>query len=121
LMQGPHQGHRYVVTSRPGSELEQIATHPTEGSGLKVLDLLEFGPSQVRRYLAAQGDARVYDQLETHIHGLTKNPFLLWAVTRALEITPADKAPRSRGWRPESGVNGPAEVLASVGDVTRWR
>jgi hypothetical protein len=24
-------------------------------------------------------------------------------------------------WRPESGVNRPAEVLASVGDVTRWR
>jgi len=97
LMQGPHQGHRYVVTSRPGSELEQIATHPTEGSGLKVLNLLEFGPSQVRRYLSAQGDARVYDQLETHIHGLTSNPFLLWAVTRTLVITPGDKAPRSRG------------------------
>ena len=97
LMQGPHQGHRYVVTSRPGSELEQIATHPTEGSGLKVLDLLEFGPSQVRRYLSAQGDARVYDQLATHIHSLTSNPFLLWAVTRALVIASGDKAPRSRG------------------------
>ena len=48
------------MTSRPGSELGQIATHPTEGSGLKVLDLLEFGPSQVRRYLSSQGDAGVY-------------------------------------------------------------
>jgi len=25
------------------------------------------------------------------------------------------------GWRPESGVNRPAEVLASVSDATRWR
>jgi len=25
------------------------------------------------------------------------------------------------GWRPESGVNRPAEVLASVIDATRWR
>lgn len=24
-------------------------------------------------------------------------------------------------WRPESGVNRPAEVLASVSDATRWR
>jgi len=25
------------------------------------------------------------------------------------------------GWRPQSGVNGRSEVLASMGDVTRWR
>ncbi|MCV7070034.1 cation:proton antiporter [Mycolicibacterium rufum] len=25
------------------------------------------------------------------------------------------------GWRPDSGVNRRAQVLASVGDVTRWR
>jgi hypothetical protein len=25
------------------------------------------------------------------------------------------------GWRPDSGVNRRAKVLASVGDVTRWR
>jgi transposase InsO family protein len=28
---------------------------------------------------------------------------------------------RRRRWRPESGVNRPAEVLASVSDATRWR
>jgi len=26
-----------------------------------------------------------------------------------------------QGWRPDSGVNRRAQVLASVGDVTRWR
>jgi len=28
---------------------------------------------------------------------------------------------RAARWRPESGVNRPAEVLASVSDATRWR
>jgi tetratricopeptide (TPR) repeat protein len=97
LMHGPHQDHRYVVTSRPGSELEQIAAHPTEGSGLKILDVLEFGPGQVRRYLGVQGDTVAYDQLSAHIQSLASNPFLLWAITRALVIIPGDKAPRSRG------------------------
>ena len=32
-----------------------------------------------------------------------------------------EKPKRGNGWRPESGVNRRVEVLASVGDVTRWR
>jgi hypothetical protein len=29
--------------------------------------------------------------------------------------------PCARRWRPDSGINRRAQVLASVGDVTRWR
>jgi hypothetical protein len=43
------------------------------------------------------------------------------AVANATTGTGAAGATAANWWRPESGVNRPAEVLASVSDATRWR
>jgi tetratricopeptide (TPR) repeat protein len=97
IVQGPDPLHRYVVTTRPGGPLEQIAGHPTEGSGLVVLELLDMRPDQVRRYVTAQGRADYYERIRRHVEGLASSPFLLWAVTRALDSAPSGTAADSRG------------------------
>jgi tetratricopeptide (TPR) repeat protein len=97
LLQEGHIEHRYVVTTRPGSELERIAMHPTEHSGLKALEVLSFDTAQIRRYLGAQGNLAAYERISNYVHSLAANPFLLWAVTRTLVVTSPDRAPFSRG------------------------
>ena len=97
VLEGPHPLHRYVVTTRPGGPLEQVAGHPTEASGLVTLDLLDLRPEQVRRYVAAQGRSDDYERIRRHVEGLASSPFLLWAITRALDSAPSGTAVRSRG------------------------
>lgn len=97
VLQGPHPLHRYVVTTRPGGPLEQVAGHPTEASALVILDLLDLGPEQVRRYVAAQGRSDDYERIRRHVEGLASSPFLLWAITRALDSAPSGTAVHSRG------------------------
>jgi hypothetical protein len=97
VLQGPHPLHRYVVTTRPGGPLEQVAGYSTEASALVILDLLDLRPEQVRRYVAAQGRSDDYERIRPHVEGLASSPFLLWAITRALDSAPSGMAVRSRG------------------------
>jgi hypothetical protein len=97
MLQGPGPQHRYVVTTRPGGPLERVADHPTEGSGLVVLDLLDLRPEQIKRYVEAQGRSASYERIRRQVEGLAASPFLLWAATRALGSTSAGAAGHSRG------------------------
>ena len=97
IVQGPHALHRYVVTSRPGGPLEQVAEQPTGGSGLVVLDLLSLRPEQISRYIQAEGRSGQYTRIQPHVEGLASSPFLLWAITRALESAPGGAVIHSRG------------------------
>jgi len=84
LLQNSRSGRSYVITSRPGSDLESMAADPTENCGLRVADLLNFGPSQVEEYLAAQGVSELQEQITGQLCSLATSPFLLWALTRTL-------------------------------------
>ena len=96
LLQNSRSGHSYVITSRPGSELEAMSADPTESLGLRVAELMKFEPSQVEQYLEAQGLSDLRDRITGQLKGLAENPFLLWALTRTLAMTRAS-APNNRG------------------------
>lgn len=88
LLQNSAPCHRYVITSRPGGELESMATTSTDHRQLRVADVLAFDPAQVRQYFEAQGRAELHERLSVQLRGLASNPFLLWAITRTLGESP---------------------------------
>jgi tetratricopeptide (TPR) repeat protein len=95
LLQNSPPGHSYVITSRPGIDLEAVAD-PSENNGLKIADVMSFGPEQVEQYLAAQGLSELKERITEQLYGLTSNPFVLWALTRTLAMT-GTNAPNNRG------------------------
>jgi tetratricopeptide (TPR) repeat protein len=88
LLQNSSPRHRYVITSRPGGELESMAANDVGHHPLRVADLLAFGPQQVRDYLAAQGRSDLQERLAGQLEGLASNPFLLWAIVRTSGESP---------------------------------
>lgn len=88
LLQAASARHRCVITSRPGGQLEMLATRADESHRLRLADLREFGENQVDEYLTAQGRSELRERFSEPIRALTANPFLLWAITRTLAMSP---------------------------------
>jgi Domain of unknown function (DUF4062)/NACHT domain len=96
LLQNSPGLHRYVIASRPGSELEITFKHSTETHRLQLADMVDFGPQQIREYLEAQGGSDVLSRISGHLEAMAANPFLLWAMARTLARSPAERL-QSRG------------------------
>jgi tetratricopeptide (TPR) repeat protein len=88
LLQNSSPRHRYVITSRPGGELESMAVNSVDNRQLRVADILEFTWLQVEAFLAAQGRSDLRSRLSGELAGLASNPFLLWAIVRTSGDSP---------------------------------
>jgi tetratricopeptide (TPR) repeat protein len=97
LLQGSYPQHRYIITARPGTDLESIAERGAENLQLRVFDLLKFSTAQVSAYLKAQGQADLQSRISDQLEGLASNPFLLWAITRVLTAPTAGQDKWNRG------------------------
>jgi tetratricopeptide (TPR) repeat protein len=88
LLQNSSPRHRYVITSRPGGELESMAANSVDDRQLRIADILPFSWTQVEEYLAAQGRSDLRSRLSAELEGLASNPFLLWAIVRTSADSP---------------------------------
>jgi HEAT repeat protein len=94
LIQRGSESNSYIITSRPTDVANKLAA---QIPGVKILEIELLTDSQVQEFLTERGVAEVFDQMNERLKGLSRNPFLLWALTQSCTEFPVGQMPKNIG------------------------
>src|SRR6185503_2968384 len=91
LIQRPQ--HLIVITSRPTSQVQPLI----ERSKIDELRFVQLNDDQLEDFLTRHGVAHLFQQMESELKDLVRNPFLLWALAQSCAGLAKSELPRNKG------------------------
>lgn len=91
LIQRPQ--HLIVITSRPTSQVQPLI----ERCKIDELRFVQLNDDQLEDFLTRHGVAHLFQQMESELKDLVRNPFLLWALAQSCAGLAKSELPRNKG------------------------
>ena len=88
-----HRWHAYVITSRPGDDVDKLALR----LDAERLEIVSLDDDQVRQFLDSYGLPDLPGHIDPRIRDFLRTPFLLWALAQSNAGTPGGELPSSIG------------------------
>ena len=91
LIQRPQ--HIFVITSRPTSQAHALV----ERCKIEELKFVQLNDDQLEDFLTRHGAAHLYQQMESELKDLVRNPFLLWGLAQSCVGLAKSELPSNKG------------------------
>jgi HEAT repeat protein/Tfp pilus assembly protein PilF len=88
-----HRWHSYVITSRPGDDVDKLALR----LDAELLEIVSLDDDQVQKFLDSYGLSDLPGRIGPRLKDFLRTPFLLWALAQSQAGMPGGELPSNTG------------------------
>ena len=88
-----HRWHSYVITSRPGDDVDKLALR----LDAELLEIVSLDDDQVQQFLDSYGLSDLPGRIGPRLKDFLRTPFLLWALAQSQAGMPGGELPSNTG------------------------